>query len=132
MVDAHHPHRVTASRAFVVKRDKRKIHITPRSHCLICGAVLCSDHRAGDLMCSCHHVEGYNPRHDGAFDLRVLMICAAAGGGVVNVCKVLGVEGRDGHNLVCESARLWRSMGVNIVGVRGVGYRIVKDGEGKP
>jgi hypothetical protein len=118
MVSVHH-----APRPETIKPARRQPRQKPpRSiRCVICDAVLASDHGVGDLLCSCHHPAPYSPRADARLDSRILRLLAAAWPEPLNVLRALGTDNRVAvHEAVCRI----RIGGVPIVGITGVGYRL--------
>jgi hypothetical protein len=104
---------------------ERPSTVLAERRCRICGAVLGSDRPVTAGVCSCHGQDDeYRPRHDVRLDERVLclLLAAAHDGRPLNVCRVLGAEGRDDHDAVGEAVHRLRKQGWPIVGVRGFGY----------
>jgi hypothetical protein len=113
---------LTATRNFV--RDRPDLHrIAPGSRCVLCGTKLAPDHMRGDLICTCHRPQWSDPE-EGHLALTLLLVVAAAHPQVVNVAKVLGIEGKHDRDRIARQAAWWRKQGVPVVGVRGHGYRL--------
>ena len=132
MVECHHVGNPTA---IVVKPNRAPHQKPPRVvRCVICDAVLASDHGVGDMACSCHQRVAYNPRHDADLDRRVLTMLVVAYPYPVNVLRALNTADRWA---IRDCVNRWRGRGVPIMGVLHVGYQLcgfatvgVEDGRG--
>jgi len=75
--------------------------------CIVCGAVLCSDH-AEELVCEFHQRVGFNPRSIPTEELddRVALLLIRARGRPVVLCRALGCEESDtNHSAIRDSVR---------------------------
>ena len=116
------PHRPPRPQRIVVKANRAPRTKPPRTvRCVICDAVLASDHGVGDMACSCHQRSAYNPRHDADLDRRVLTMLVAGYPYPVNVLRALNTSDRWA---IRDCVNRWRRRGVTITGVRHVGYKV--------
>lgn len=88
---------------------------------MVCGAALAADHGVGDMACSCHQRDVYNPRHDADLDRRVLTMLVAGYPHPVNVLRALNTSDRWA---IRDCVNRWRGRGIAITGVLHVGYRL--------
>jgi biotin operon repressor len=119
MVASHRPPR---PQRIVVKPAKAHYRPPrPVRHCVLCDAILRNDHCAGDLVCDSHHHDDYNPRCDPRLDRRVLTLLTNAYPEPLSLLRALGTDDRDA---VWDCVNRWRRRGVQIKGIRNVGYRL--------
>jgi len=119
MVEMHRPEHGSA---VVVKRGRAALRTSAhRAHCVICGAVLARDRGVGDMACSCHQRNVYNPRHDPDLDCRVLTMLVTADPCPVNILRALNTQDRWA---IRDAVNRWRARGFPILGVPHVGYRL--------
>jgi len=125
-------HRPVTPEVIIVKAARRRSVLHISCSCVVCGAHLRDDHRAGELVCDCHPTNGYEPRHDAFLDERVLTLLYRAAGRPLNLCRALGAEATKSHHDAVQDAvaRLNRSGFVRITGYRSVGHRLAASERG--
>lgn len=113
-------HAPTRPQRIVVKANRApRPKPSPTHRCVICDAVLRTDHCVGELTCDCHHRAPYNPRHDPHLDRHVLTLLVAAYPEPLNLLRALNTSDRWA---VRDCVNRWRGRGVSITGWLHVGY----------